>query len=154
MLKFKRGKRRDSGEWIVGFYMEVKHHDDDSHVHAFILLPGKCVDNVEYLDFMVEVIPESVGDDTGRENCNGIRIYEGDILQYYDDEIQVIEWWPEFSRLMLHTYGFYEVKRGRKLVKEFHSGWNDLEDYPLNEMPIIGNVFDNPELIRKWRGEE
>lgn len=65
MLKFKRGKRRDNGEWIVGFYMEVKHHDDDCHVHAFILLPGKCVDNVEYLDFMVEVFPECVGDEAG-----------------------------------------------------------------------------------------
>lgn len=152
MLRFKRGKRKDNGEWVAGFYVEIKHHDDNSHVHTFIMLPDKCVDNAEYPDFWVEVFPESVGDETGSVSMDGIAIFEGDILQYYDDEIQVVEWNADFKRMMLHTYGNYEFKRGRKVVKEFQNGWNDLDDYPLDEMPIIGNVFENVVLLRNWMG--
>lgn len=151
MLKLKKGKRIDNGEWVVGFYMEVSHHDDDSHVHAFILLPEKCIHSVNFWELMIEVILESVGDDTGEENRDGVRIFEGDILQYYDDEIQVAEWNPDWKRMMLHTYGIYEFKRGRKFIKEFQDGWHDLHDYPLNEMPIIGNTFDNKDLLSKWQ---
>lgn len=152
MLKYKRGKHIDNEEWVVGFYTEVKHHDDNSHVHSFIMIPDKCIGNIEHLDFWVEVIPESVGDETGIESRDGVAIFEGDILQYYDDEIQVVEWNSGFKRMMLHTYGIYEFRRGRKFVKEFQDGWNDLDDYPLNEMPIIGCIFDNVELLQKWRG--
>lgn len=84
MLKFKRDKRRDDGEWIVGFYMEVKHHDDDSLVHAGILLLDKCVDNVEFLDFMVEVFPECVGDEAGAKFSEEERVA---VCEDYDNEI-------------------------------------------------------------------
>ena len=48
---------------------------------------------------------------------------------------------------MLHTYGERESKKGRKTVKVKHEGWNNLDDYPLEDMPIIGNIHDNPELL-------
>ena len=150
MLRLKRGKRLDNGEWIVGFYVEIKHHDDDSHVHTFIMIPDKCVDNAEYLDFWVEVFPESVGDETCAASKDGVGIFEGDILQYFDDEIQVVEYHPEIKKMMLHTYLIYDMKHGRKTEKEYRDGWNDLNDYPMNEMRIIGNTFDDRELLSKW----
>lgn len=95
------------------------------------------------------VIPETVGQYTGLTDKNGNKIFEGDILRYYDDEIQIVEWNKDFSNLMLHTYCKYERKKGRKVVIENSDGWNWIHDYPLNKMSIIGNIYDNPELLKE-----
>lgn len=154
MLRFKRGKRIDSGEWVVGFYVEIRHHNDDSHVHTFIMTPDKCIDNSKHLDFWIEVFPESVGDEIGGVSIDGIEIFEGDILQYFDNEIQVIEFDRNLMRMVLHTYGVYKFKKGRKVVKKFQDGFHELNDYPLNKMHIIGNAFDSSEIIERWRGKQ
>ena len=99
------------------------------------------------------VIPETVGQYTGLTDKNVTKIFEGDILRYYDDEIQIVEWNKEFSNLMLHTYCKYERKKGRKVVIENSDGWNWLHDYPLNKMSIIGNIHDNPELLKEAEQE-
>lgn len=92
---------------------------------------------------------KTLGQYTGLNDKNGKKIFEGDILRYYDDEIQIVEWNKEFSNLMLHTYCKYERKKGRKVVIENSDGWNWLHDYPLNKMSIIGNIHDNPELLKE-----
>ena len=99
------------------------------------------------------VIPETVGQYTGLTDKNGNKIFEGDILRYYDDEIQIVEWNKDFSNLMLHTYCKYERKKGRKVVIENSDGWNWIHDYPLNKMSIIGNIYDNPELLKEAEQE-
>lgn len=89
----------------------------------------------------------TIGQYIGQTDKNGEKIFEGDILQYFDDEIQVVEWSDEWSQIMLHTYGEHERKIGRKIVKEKFEGWNFLNEYPLEDMPKIGNIHDNPELL-------
>lgn len=130
-----RGKDADSGLWCYG---DLAHDREGNPRIRFWGHNGYLVRSV---------IPETVGQFTGLTDQNNKRIFEGDILQYFDNEVQLVEWSGEWGQLMLHTYSEYEHKRGRKVVKETTEGWNCICDYPLREMTILGNIFDNPELL-------
>ena len=135
-----RGKRIDNGEWVEGYYRGEK--VGEYLTAAFVIEPLTSGVWERH-----RVDPETVGQYINQLDNNGAKIFEGDILRYYDDEIQVVEWSDDWSQIMLHTYGEHERKVGRKTVKEKFEGWNYLHDYPLEDMPILGNIHDNPELL-------
>ena len=133
-----RGKRIDNGEWVYGSYVY--------RYGCHEILLEHCESEYGFDHYAVD--PATVGQYTGLI-ANGKKIFEGDILRYYDDEIQVVEWSDDWSQIMLHTYGEHERKVGRKTVKEKFEGWNYLHDYPLEDMPILGNIYDNAELLKR-----
>ncbi len=136
------GKRKDNGEWVVGWYCRVPY---GRWPLRDTIIPNEEAEAGHLTH--IEVIPETVGQYILETDKNGVWIFEGDILRYFDDEIQVVEWNDEVRQIMLHTYAEHERKAGRKTVKEKCEGWHYLNDYPLNEMSIIGNIHDNPELL-------
>lgn len=140
-----QGRRVDNGEWVEGFLLKGNHTyiaTLDAIDYMVVSISGAaCVE-------LVEVNPETVGQYVGVFNIpSGKKLFEGNVLRYFDDEVQVIEWNDDFKRVMLHTYSLFDVKRGRKVVQNFQEGWSDLEDYPLEKMEYLGRIFDNPELI-------
>lgn len=155
-----RGKRIDNGEWTEAqTFMCAKNVDGSEE--AFYL--GARNPMIQYDDnfgnigiletdtsspIFYKVIPETVGQYTGLTDKNGKKIFEGDIYRYFDDEIQVVEWNDSFSAIALHTYGKVTKKSGRKTVNSFFQGWSYLDDYPLEKMEYLGNVHDNPELLK------
>lgn len=142
------GKQFDSDEWIEGAFIpdaleSVMGQDVD---WGFIRRYNSALKKME----TVEVERNSVGQYVGIINIpSGRKLFEGSVLRHFDNEVQVVEWNDDFKSIMLHTYAMYEVKRGRKTVLEFQEGWCDLEDYPLEEMKYLGNVYANPELIER-----
>ncbi len=68
---------------------------------------------------------------TGLKDKNGKEIYEGDIIEY-KNVLFVVEWEKEFCQFKL---SFIEKE-----------GFLDL-GYKTRELKIIGNIYENPELV-------
>lgn len=136
-IKF-RGKRLDNGEWVYGDY-----HHRAGGVHCIIDMQPDFQGKVVYV--VIQVDAETIGQFTGLRDKNDKEIYEGDIVkwiltmpevgvnggyeEYETEEIGEIKW--DAGALQLGDYcaaGFaYES-----------------EDYA----DIIGNIHDNPELLK------
>lgn len=127
-IKF-RGKRIDTLEWVYGWYAKGLFNLTNEVVE---------IDTIITRIGGYEVLPESVGQWTGKFDINGIEIYKGDIVNsghLKSDEwipsIAVIEWDDGFAM-------FYQSLKG------VNNGLTQLMDVPCE---IIGNVTDNPELM-------
>lgn len=85
-----------------------------------------------------KVIPETVGQYTGLCDKNGTKIFEGDILSAHLDD-----GYPENETILevvWHNNGWYG-KNG-KFFDDFDNGF---EKY----FEVIGNIHDNPELLKE-----
>lgn len=117
-----RGKDRSS--WLYGSLTQGRH----SHIWV--------AENVIY-----QVFPESVGQDTGRLDCNKNKIFEGDILEcknLVDSKYLVAHGDYVVSD---YCYGWHVKSFNKKYCDDFLSGSENL-------FKIIGNIFDNPEFLK------
>lgn len=133
-----RGKRSDNGEWVEGFLFKY------NGTYCIQLEGIECDDYGLYPRCYAEVIPESISEFTGLIDKNGKKIFEGDIVvtnkfgspnrKYvivYDDEIA--------------TY-IGEGKQG--CCRYFTTFSGDADAFE-----IIGNIHDNPELLKGEQNE-
>lgn len=71
---------------------------------------------------------------TGLKDKNGKLIYEGDIVQVLDDEIPyIIEYEQDRAMFVIHS--------------EIDRVCCNFDNYSGSELEIIGNIYENPELI-------
>ena len=123
-----RGKRIDNGKWVYGYLFKIWEH-------CFILW-GTTND----MPNMIEVIPETVGQFTGLIDKNEKKIYEGDVVKttaLLNDHhqrgatvVSPVEYWYGATCLSI-TYV--------PLSLDFRMS---------HEIEIIGNIHDNPELMK------
>ena len=130
-IKF-RGKRLD-GIWIYGDLWHRPYTKDWVTIVSFMEDTGGFV-----------VIPETVGQYTGLKDKNGVEIYEGDIVEnttqtvYLGDKYEVV-WNKNYAGYQLMSNGFTS---NIPLIQNFMS------------YKVIGNIFENPELIQQQDQEE
>ncbi len=117
-----RGKRVDNGKWVEGWlkpFLNKGYIGEDSRL---------CIQNGTRSYNIFEVIPETVGQYTGRIDANGKKIFEGDIVQHEQDGERHIE---------------IAVLDPNILPVGYTYRWL------LYSNEVIGNVFDDTELIPK-----
>lgn len=158
-----RGKRKDTGEWVEGFYVHL--YDDKGH-ESHRIYPGYAeTDCGDYYPDWFEVDPETVGQYTGRDDMNEQGIFEGDIIRYNT--------FNDFDCHSVVKFGEYEQDgSGGEYNPRDCIGWyvevdnftcpdwaeNDpiyFNDYlkqqnlfeVSDECEVIGNIHDNPELL-------
>jgi uncharacterized phage protein (TIGR01671 family) len=122
-----RGKRLDNGEWVYGWYG----HKEATDQH-FIMIE-RLHDVPEYGSYFVdvEVYPETIGQYTGLKDKNGKEIYEGDIISTdLDRPFNIV------------------VFRNGAFVFQCHDNGKDYYDYMFSYGEVIGNIYENPELLK------
>lgn len=118
-----RGKRIDNKEWVEGYYVPIANSLHLIYTGKFEIKRGGI-----YLD-QVPVFSETVGRFTGLTDKNGRKIFEGDVLKFRSGNY-VVEWLNEHSK-------FLQVDG--QFTRELY--------ICINESEVIGNVYDNPELL-------
>ena len=119
-----RGKRKDNGEWVYGWYVnkaEAKH---------------QIVTKEDVMP--ISVHPETVGQFTGLTDKDGKEIYEGDIIQDKNG-IGVIMWFQTSWGVASYAHG-YDGLKSYTAVDSFYSK-------ETKEWSVIGNIHDNPSLL-------
>lgn len=140
MERVYRAKKTNGGEWVKGGLAFSEH--GTPHIVYFVTRDGiPCID-------VVQVNAETVGQYV-RDDCNGKHAFDGDIIKNnLGDDIGVIrfgEYRNTFNddNFAAHV-GFYVEWHGDKaarLLRKDVGFW-------LNMVPVIGNIHDNPELLR------
>lgn len=121
-----KAKRLDNGEWVEGYLTQ----DTICSFHGTYLamtiheIPQGIYDGMYH-----EVIPETVCEYTGLTDKNGTKIFEGDIMQLCSGTYPCLVYWDDrgFSWLQNNKRREIDLTRGK--------------------MSIIGNIYDNPELL-------
>ena len=131
-----RGKRVDNGEWVEGYYAPRISSVVDAISQTREVQPN--IRDFNGADWLV--VLETVGQYTGLTDKNGIKIFEGDIVEQGNGKLrQVVEWgkWDyndEFDNVMIATF-MCKDKDGNS----FYISKHDI---------VIGNIYENPELLK------
>ena len=107
-------------------------------------------------DMSFEVNQETVGQFTGLPDKNGNKIFRGDIVikdcyPWFDDDKPnyrgTVEWIYSEWQVVAHCVN--PKKQG--ISDGINEGLNEIgfEDGEITDWEKIGNVYDNPELLRK-----
>lgn len=135
-----RGKRIDNGKWVYGYYFY-----DSFYNKAYITTGNYCMriseekSNHRIINAF-EVDAKAVGQYTGLKDKNGNKIFEGDIIDFLyrsdGDDYGIVQ---------------YDVDE-----TEFGFVYNLIYDglgrhYCSKDIEVIGNIYDNPELLEEWR---
>lgn len=129
-----RGKRTDTGEWGIGYVSRPHCTDTEKGIKSFYFFEAtkrgvydQCI-----------VLADTICQCTGLKDKNGKLIWENDIVKRLDihdikePSIGIIEYDVENTSFLIH--------------------WTDIANYSptfpwKNRIGVIGNVFDNPELL-------
>ncbi|MCM1356446.1 MAG: YopX family protein [Staphylococcus sp.] len=144
-IKFK-GKSLVNGKWVCGD--SIKHTENASENGTEVLTYiGERVPNARKVGAMkwIPVDPGSIGQFTGLLDRNGKEIYEGDIITVRGNYPRVILWdkvsWAIMPCELYNNKHFW-------LMNLQHPGSDWWEEF-ADEMEIVGNIHDNPELMNK-----
>lgn len=123
-----RGKRKDNGEWVEGYFVYAKSDFDDETLREADIIPHNTdrVYKGEY-HLVYPCIPETVGQYTGLTDKNGKKIFEGDIIKDIEGRMNEVEYYRG------RFYPFISFPE--------YTCWN------ADECEVIDNIHDNPELM-------
>ncbi len=133
-----RAKRIDNGEWVEGFYFCMT-HPDGRHTHHFIIPLGadlSCGTPIEKIQ--IEVDPSTICQCTGLRDKNGKLIWENDIMEAHLDDM--------FPDDITRTSVVWQ-KNGWVTIESGSVDREPLDDFDTEHFVVVGNVFDNPELL-------
>lgn len=159
-----KAKRKDNGKWVEGYYIyHIKRTicpfgdsvkpEDEQHV---IMQDGFSDWNMPRNTVVYEIDPNTLCQFTGLADKNGQRIWENDILRGYqypyrsdgnDNYFAEVTWFENCP-----AFGIYTFKNPKSNVCGISEGNTEfMENWNSEDWEVIGNIFDNPELLEVKR---
>lgn len=125
--------KTDNGEWVEGFYVKCRRH------HYILPIYDNQGFDERYADW-IEVEEETICQYTGLTDKNGRMIFEGDVLRFVN---------RHNNHKWLCTVEFLKGDFICRYIE--HDGFGECNHFcswhEKVEWEVIGNVFDNPELL-------
>lgn len=121
-----RAQRVDNNEWVEGSLVTTNH------------LGLRCYILKDIGGISIQVIPETIGQFTGLINHKGEKVFDGDIVQFSDEDeksTHVIKWDDSL-------YRWYDQR-----LEDGASGVDFYEFEAFEDAHIIGNIHQNQELL-------
>jgi len=122
-----KAKRKDNGEWVEGYYVYCRKR------HYILQVLNKAIGFDEREYEWVEVDPDTLCQYTGLTDKNDKKIWENDIVRNGKGDIGVVQWFEEHAVFMIWNKTKHHV---------YYLAEND-----FSKIEIVGNEFDNPELL-------
>lgn len=138
-----KAKRIDNGEWIEGSLITssnrawISSEKTDSQ-------RLRSISNTDAIWRSIEIIPETLRQFTGLYDKNGNKIWENDILMAHLDEF-----YPEDTTCETVEWGFagFVAHEANRTDRQY------LDEFDLKHFEVVGNIFDNPELLQEESDE-
>ena len=130
-----RAKRLDNGEWVEGLLI---------HICLFSINENEEIDEeyvlgIQRLNKSYQIDPTTLCQYTSLEDMNGKKIFENDIVEVWEDDEKcdyIIVW--DDCILAIEA----ETRDGRYRNNTFSL-------HAVDSICVIGNIFDNPELLEE-----
>ena len=126
--------------------MDSNEHLNGTWVHGYLSDKDYIYDKSLEGEFLVD--EDTICQYTGLTDKNGKKIFEGDIVRYGEvcGEVKFGLYAAGFS-IPDTNQGFYIEFPEKSLYREELGYWR-------NKIVVVGNVFDNPELLEKAKGDK
>lgn len=127
-----------NGKWVYGFYVK-DFWGKERKGHGIIPINdedgGYC-----------EVDPETVGQYTGLTDKNGTKVFEGDVISIPFEEDRSP--WEENCIYYENGEVYFSAEHRGWYVRFWDNETLSLWEYDELDIEIIGNIHDNPELLK------
>lgn len=153
-----RGKNSITNVWHTGFYVHVHKtthcalgygdSDKDNDIHKIIF--ERMTDwELPNQHFAADVDPDTVGQYTGLKDKNGVKIFEGDIVRYIYGPGK--GYWNANQLSVIKIDEFGVRMDGIKGTNKYAllGGWLSSIPYGAELFEVVGNIYDNPELLKE-----
>lgn len=139
-IKFRGNAINPFDNWVYGSLWIIKDNGTEKTEYVIQGDGTRC-----------RVIPESVGQYTGLKDKNGKEIYEGDILNGRNRVLKIVYWCDKRSAFCESEQ--FKPKPAKcsfaKLYDKFGKIFN--KNGVLENHYVVGNIYENPELIKKQK---
>ena len=154
-----KAKRVDNGEWVEGYYLRDQYHRGGKD----IIFYRKDSDWFTVYTDIIDI--ETLCQFTGLCDKNGKKIWENDVLMCHGNS-------EDLAKAVFGEFGVRDIETGSIVDKV--TGWHyeiiptdeisrcepfcgsmPLTEYYIDrcEMEVVGNIFDNKELLQEETNE-
>lgn len=135
-----RAKRKDNGEWVKGYYVQIKKHIPCEYkiVHYIVCQDAESNWYQPFHDYY-EIVPETLGRLLSYACYDGFQeceeLFQNDIVGVWDRHADVDKVPPKDIALVVDEHCVTVAGSGRWFPQD------------TARIKILGNAYDNPELL-------